>query len=149
MGKDTEYFESNRRVMTDFLPANYSKVLEIGCASGGFREHLNSALEYWGVEPNELAASHAASHLTKVLVGRYDQIEGSLPDHYFDLVVCNDVIEHMVDHVDFFINIKKKVKPGAYLVGSLPNIRHITALIKLLVLRDWPMRSLEYSIVRT
>jgi hypothetical protein len=36
------------------------------------------------------------SHLLKgyqVLVGTYDDIESELPDHYFDQIICNDVIE--------------------------------------------------------
>lgn len=138
MNKCDSYFEANRGVMSDFLPTSYDRVLEIGCASGGFSKYLTSAQEIWGVEPNQDAANRAATRMTRVLCGRYDQIENSLPDQYFDLVVCNDVIEHMVDHEAFFLDIRRKIKPGAYLVGSLPNVRHVTALFKLVVLKDWP-----------
>jgi 2-polyprenyl-3-methyl-5-hydroxy-6-metoxy-1,4-benzoquinol methylase len=106
--KPNSYFEANRGIMSDFLPEIYNKVLEIGCASGGFSKYLSAAQEIWGIEPNETAASCAASKLTKVLCGKYDQIESALPDRYFDLVVCNDVIEHMVDHHAFFQDIRKK-----------------------------------------
>ena len=138
MAKLGSYFEANRVIMSGFIPASYSNVLEIGCASGGFSKYLTLAQEIWGVEPDEVAASCASNKLTKVLCGRYDQIENLLPDQYFDLVVCNDVIEHMIDHEAFFLAIRKKIKPGSYLVGSLPNIRHVTALFKLLILKDWP-----------
>ncbi len=74
----------------------------------------------------------------RVLVGTYDEVASQLPDGHFDLVICNDVIEHMVDHDAFLEAIKKKMVRGGVIVGSIPNIRHITALAKLLIARDWP-----------
>ena len=124
--------------MARFLPKEYNRVLEIGCASGGFSDQLPKAREIWGVEPFDAAARTAATKLTRVLIGTYEQVSDNLPDNHFDLVICNDVIEHMSDHDAFLHAIRRKVAPNAYLIGSIPNIRHITALAKLLVLRDWP-----------
>lgn len=89
------------------------------------------------MEPNPEAATAAALKMHRVLVGRYDLLEHQLPDQYFDMVVCNDVIEHMDDHDAFLEAIKKKMRPGGWIVGSVPNVRHITALFKLLVTKDW------------
>jgi 2-polyprenyl-3-methyl-5-hydroxy-6-metoxy-1,4-benzoquinol methylase len=133
-----QYFTANRDAMSAFLPAHYERTLEIGCASGGFASNLTKAAETWGVEPHAPAAARAAKTMTRVLTGIYGEVVDQLPNHYFDLVICNDVIEHMPDHDAFLRDIRSKVRPGAYLVGSLPNIRHITALVKLLFLRDWP-----------
>lgn len=67
-----------------------------------------------------------------------DRTAAALPDQHFDMVICNDVIEHMVDHDHFLEHIKTKMRPGACIVGSIPNVRHLTALFKLLVAKDWP-----------
>jgi 2-polyprenyl-3-methyl-5-hydroxy-6-metoxy-1,4-benzoquinol methylase len=124
--------------MVRFLPASYRRVLEVGCAAGGFSAHLKSPCEVWGVEPNSAAAEAAALRMHKVLVGTYIAVAPELPERYFDLVVCNDVIEHMDDHDAFLEAIKQKMAPGGHIVGSVPNVRHITALFKLLVQKDWP-----------
>ena len=124
--------------MTKYLPQTYERVLEVGCGAGGFFDHLRQPCEVWGVEPNPEAAQAARKKLHRVLTGRFDRIADELPDGYFDVVVCNDVIEHMDDHDAFLEAIKFKLQPGGHIVGSIPNVRHITALFKLLIAKDWP-----------
>jgi 2-polyprenyl-3-methyl-5-hydroxy-6-metoxy-1,4-benzoquinol methylase len=135
---DLQYFQADRGPMVRFLPSSYRRVLEIGCAAGGFSDHLRLPCEIWGVEPNPEAAEAATQKMHRVLIGTYGAVAGDLPERYFDLVVCNDVIEHMDDHDAFLEAIKQKMAPGGHIVGSIPNVRHITALFKLLVQRDWP-----------
>lgn len=111
-------------------------MLEIGCGAGAFSSQIE-AEERWGVEPNASAAAEARTKLTRVVTGLYDDAEAALPDRHFDLVIANDVIEHMPDHDRFLQRIKEKMAPGAALVGSVPNVRALTQLAKLLVLKDW------------
>jgi SAM-dependent methyltransferase len=68
---------------------------------------------------------------------KYDNISGLIPDNYFDLVICNDVIEHMPDHESFLSSIKTKIKDDGCLIGSIPNVRFYKNLIRLMVFRDW------------
>lgn len=138
MEKAGHYYRANRGIMAAFLPEHYDRVLEVGCGSGVFAGQLRQACEQWGVEPNTAAAAEAAKRMDRVLTGVYDQVADQIPDRYFDLVICNDVIEHMSDHDRFLQDIKAKLRPGGYIVGSIPNVRHITALYKLLIKKDWP-----------
>ena len=117
-------------------PGNLGRVLEIGCASGIFIESLE-ATERWGVEPNEVVACQARDRGINVLVGLYAEVESSLPDAHFELIVINDVIEHMTDHEQFLLDVKKKLSPQGCLIGSVPNIRHLSELLKLVVMKDW------------
>ena len=119
------------------LPEQYSKVLEVGCGEGNFRINLSQENEYWGVEPIEASARRASKKLDKVLIGTFNEMFDQIPDGYFDLVICNDVIEHMTDHEEFFQSIKKKIKKEGCLVASIPNVRYILNLIELLVKKDW------------
>ncbi len=133
----TGYFFQGRAEMGEFLPRSYQRVLEIGCGAGEFVLLLNPGCETWGIEMNQQAASVAASRIENLLVGRYDELENELPDAYFDLVVCNDVMEHVVDHDAFLESVRRKMIPGAFLVASVPNVRHARNLFNLLVMRDW------------
>lgn len=131
------YVQLERREVAALLPPQYSKVLEIGCGTGEFRNNLDQKHEYWGVEPVEAVVGVAKSRLDRVLVGTYRQVEALVPDEYFDLVVCNDVIEHMPDHDEFLQSIRRKITKGGYLVASIPNVRYILNLWELLVHRNW------------
>ena len=137
MGKERRYFQLYRPEMVEFLPMDYEKVLEIGCGEGCFAKNLKSNCEIWGVEMDEEAANVASSRFTRVLHGKFMDVYAELPDEYFDLVICNDVIEHMEDHELFFKIIKPKMKNGHFLIGSIPNVRNWVNLYELLLKKDW------------
>ncbi|MBF8247490.1 MAG: hypothetical protein HW374_290 [Bacteroidetes bacterium] len=132
-----DYYQYNRKEMLQFLPETYSRVLEIGCGEGNFLMQLRGANESWGVEPDKNSAEIASQKLTKVFAARYDQIAEEIPNDYFDLIICNDVIEHMNDHDWFFDSIRTKLRNSGSLVASLPNVRYVRNLFELLVLKDW------------
>jgi len=131
------YSANLRSEVSLFLPNNYDRILEIGCSYGTFRKNLSSAHEYWGVEPDVNVAEVARQNLDIVLTGFYDGVANQLPEEFFDLVICNDVIEHLADPDHFLEAIKCKMTPGGYLIGSIPNVRHISNLKNLLVHKDW------------
>ncbi len=132
-----KYFSYERDEMVPFLPSKCEKVLEVGCAEGGFRKHFPEECEYWGVEMNPDAAAKALQSLDKVLVGTFQNVAQQIPENYFDVVICNDVIEHMEDHAAFIESLKANLNSGGVLVGSVPNVRFQKNLIELLVRRDW------------
>jgi 2-polyprenyl-3-methyl-5-hydroxy-6-metoxy-1,4-benzoquinol methylase len=131
------YYHTARAEIVPLLPESYGTVLEVGCGEGAFASYLREGIELWGCELNPKAAEAAASHFHKILVGKFSDVLHGIPDRYFDLVICNDVIEHMEDHDSFLDSIQFKMKPGAILVGSVPNVRHIRNLYNLIVKKDW------------
>lgn len=137
MAKSREYYQSNRSNLVDLLPQAYHRVLEVGCAEGCFSSNLDPEAEIWGVEMDSCAAEIAKKRMKKVVRGAYMDVADQLPDDYFDLVICNDVIEHMPDADGFLDEIKKKMTRGAWLMGSVPNVRHYANLFFLLILKDW------------
>ena len=132
-----QYSANLRSEVAAFLPTHYHKALEIGCSYGTFRKNLEQPNEYWGIEPNPAVAQKAGQYLDKVLTGLFEEVLDQLPDSYFDLVICNDVIEHMADPDWFLELIKSKMTANASLVGSIPNVRHISNLKALLIQKDW------------
>lgn len=131
------YYQGVRKEVARFLPEEYSRVLEVGCGEGGFHSNLKSGCEHWGIEPVQRAADIARYKLHRVIESSYHEALGQLPDNYFDLVICNDVVEHMVNPDEFFRTIKQKLSGKACLVGSIPNVRYIGNLFELLFLKDW------------
>lgn len=134
------YFQLPRNEMVTYLPASYQYVLEIGCGEGVFFENVNEGVEYWGVELDPEAAKIASKKMYRVLTGKAEEVLSQLPLGYFDLIICNDVIEHMIDYDFFFQEIKKHLQPSGVLVGSIPNMRYWKCLFELLVFKDWKYR---------
>ena len=66
----------------------------------------------------------------------FDDAEPKLPLGFFDVVICNDVIEHMADHASFFGTVAKFIAPGM-IIGSIPNVRHYVNMVEYLVKKDW------------
>jgi 2-polyprenyl-3-methyl-5-hydroxy-6-metoxy-1,4-benzoquinol methylase len=137
IGKPYDYAVSDRPEVAALLLPGHHRVLEIGCAKGGFRTSLEPAAEVWGIEPNAAAAEQAARRGYRMLVGTFEAVAPQCPDAHFDLVVCNDVIEDIADHDRFLEDIKVKVAPGGHIVGSVPNVRYFGNVFKLLALKDW------------
>jgi 2-polyprenyl-3-methyl-5-hydroxy-6-metoxy-1,4-benzoquinol methylase len=131
------YYQGIRPDVSQLLPSKYTKVLEIGCGAGGFAENLKNTCQVWGIEPVAEVAKIAQQRMDKVLVGTYESVYDDLPDNYFDLVICNDVIEHLPDPDGFFKSIKSKLDPNAHLIGSVPNVRYVWNLYELLIKKDW------------
>lgn len=134
-------FTNLRKEVVPLLPSHYKKVLEIGCGEGRFSLNLDKDCEYWGVEPNRQAASVASERHQHVLQGTFEDAYPKLPDDYFDLVICNDVIEHMADHAEFLEKIKVKLVPGAYIIGSVPNVRYLGNIYEMLIKKEWEYKS--------
>lgn len=138
--KTQNYFRNSRSEMCEFLPGRYERVLEIGCGEGLFRANLTLPNTYVGVEPEAKPAAVARNVLDQVLVGTFDEVADQLPRRHFDLVICNDVIEHMPDHDRFLDKIKEYISQDGVLVGSIPNMRYLPVMRELLVDRDWRYR---------
>ena len=133
------YFIRSRIEMLKFLPDKFSNVLEIGCGQGEFGKLVKKTFKtnYTGIEIDPEAALVAKKHLDYVLIGdAFEQLQ-ILPDHSFDLLICNDVIEHLTTPEILFRNIRIKMRPNSTLVCSIPNIRVLGNLIHLLINKDF------------
>ena len=108
ISKEDNYYISKRQDMLKFIDIKVSRILEIGCGEGNFATNFTD-VEYWGVEPVTQHAKAAEQKGFKILNGLYEDVEDKIPNAYFDLIVCNDVIEHMLEPIGFLKNVKKKL----------------------------------------
>lgn len=124
--------------MLPLVPANAKRVLDVGCHTGGFGVTLKEerGCEVWGVEPDPGAAAIAETFLDRVFVGPYSCDLG-IPDASFDLVVFNDVLEHLSEPWDVLRTVKRHLKPSGTVVVSLPNLLHQSNLLHMLRDRDF------------
>ncbi len=133
------YPDNPRPEMHPFVPIAARRVLEVGCHTGAFGAALKAQtpdVQVWGVEPHPEAAAVAAGRLDRVYVQPYDAA-CPLPVQYFDAVVFNDVLEHIVDPWASLRLARRHVAPGGVVVASIPNLLHQHNLQHLLLERDF------------
>jgi 2-polyprenyl-3-methyl-5-hydroxy-6-metoxy-1,4-benzoquinol methylase len=113
-----------RRVVefnSDRLPPRASgHALELGCAGGGYLEHLaNLGFSVEGVEPNARAAAVAAARGFRVQSAQVESMEP--PEKAPDLIVGWMVLEHLHDPLGCLRRLHAWAAPGAWLAISVPN----------------------------
>lgn len=136
------YFSNPRPELLPLVPKQARRVLELGCGDGAFARAFLAQVpgcEYWGVEPSQNAARIAANHF-KVLARDIDGALAELPAHHFDLLIGNDVLEHLPDPARTLESLRAKLAPGAKLFLSVPNVRFLPVLLELLLRKDWRYR---------
>ena len=109
------------------------RILDIGCGSG---RHTSAAYRFKNVVAIGIDRSHAELIEAQARLKLHDQLgehgggiwgltmadAGALPfeDHFFDLVICCEVLEHIADDERVAREIIRVLKPGHHLVVSVP-----------------------------
>ena len=131
------YEDWDRAEVLPFVPEGISSLLDIGCAFGGFGAALKTArpdLEVFGIEPEACSAEIAATLSDGVMTGWFPE---AMPSDKFDCIVFNDVLEHMSDPWSALEIAGGVVNDCGRVVASIPNVRHYTVLVPLLVKGRW------------
>ena len=136
--KDKSYYGHTRPEMLKYIPKNAKRILEIGCGQANFSFQLSKEdVEIWGVEPDVNAANVASKRLFKVLTGTLDDTINNLPDNYFDVIIMNDVLEHLLYPWEDLKNLKQKLSDNGVTVSSIPNVRYSKNIFKMIFKKDW------------
>ena len=134
---ENQYYGLQRAEIARLIVGQPKIILDIGCANGCFKRNIQWDCDYYGVEPFHEAAQEAMKNGIRVYEGFYHEVSDQIPDAHFDLIVCNDVIEHMADPWSFLKGLQRKLAPKGYVIGSLPNVRYLPNLRNLLLFKDW------------
>ena len=137
--KADDYYRADKSRMLAYVPASARSVFDVGCAAGAFGESLKAqrpGLEVWGVEAVESAATEAGAVLDHVVVGTFPEVVPEL-GRTFDVVVFNDVLEHLVDPWAALLAAHRLTKPGGVAIASVPNVRNWRTIIDLVRHGRW------------
>lgn len=139
--KADAYFGNLRRDIEPLLPAHAAQVLEVGCGAGATLHWLKQAGRAGrtvGVELSESAAAVARGRVDELLVGNAETLlPGPFAPASFDLVLCLDVLEHMIDPWAFMARVQALLGPGGQVIASIPNVRHLRVVLDLLLAGRW------------
>jgi SAM-dependent methyltransferase len=99
------------------LATETGAVLDVGCGEQPYGSLLSRARSYQGLD---FAESHA-----RLRYGRDDTTYVSgypwpVPDRSIDLVVCTEVLEHVLDSPELLTELRRCLRPGGRLLMTVP-----------------------------
>ncbi len=138
--KNGHYFANPRSDILPLLPSACERVLELGCGTGATLKWLKDGQHCQhtcGVELFPQAAKLAAQVADQVVQGDIEHMQLPWPPAQFDVILCLDVLEHLVDPWQVLARLTAYLKPGGRLIASIPNVRNWRALGPLLFAGRW------------
>lgn len=83
-------------------------------------------------------AEKARLHADEIMVGDAEHlIDTAFEGRRFDVILCLDVIEHMVDPWRFVSTLPRLLAPAGMVILSIPNVRNLAVTLPLIVRGQW------------
>lgn len=127
----TERYFSNARVdLLNLIPEDkkMGSILEIGAGSGDtllYAKKNGFADKIYGIELCKIDNSHQnSSEFEQFIIGNIEELEFSFEEEIFDVIICGDVLEHLINPYEIVLKLKKYMKKDALFIASIPNIRY-------------------------
>jgi 2-polyprenyl-3-methyl-5-hydroxy-6-metoxy-1,4-benzoquinol methylase len=115
------------------MPVKYpgtAPVLDVGCGNGQRLLELQTkgCTNLFGVEPTSESAEQARLHTSADI--RCSLLSGAeLPEAHFQLVIMNQVLEHVPSPTETLRLIRRMLRPGGVLYLTVPNFSSIESRI--------------------
>ena len=133
--KGSSYYGLVRSGLLDLIPSGTKRLLDVGCGEGqtSLAAKRRFQLEATGIELHAPAAAIASTKLDRVIVGDVETVTLDFPEGYFDCILCADVLEHTRDPWETLRRLRTHLSEDGVLIASIPNIRHISTVMKILL----------------
>lgn len=141
--KTDGYFKNIRKELLDLIPQKnkYGSMLEIGAGSGAtliYAKKKSYAQSIFGVELCTVANSFQQSkEFENFIIGNIENIELPFNQEQFDVILCADVLEHLVNPYDVIKKMHPYLKNNGVFITSLPNIRQMQMLKQIYINGDF------------
>ena len=141
--KPFQYFSSVRYDLISLIPdGDDIKVLEIGAGGGDTILELKrsgKAKEVTGVELMEIENSNQQNpSIDKFYFGNIETDDIELPLNYYNVIICGDVLEHLLDPWTVVSRLSRLLRSEGVLIISCPNIRHFSAFKEIFIKGSFP-----------
>jgi 2-polyprenyl-3-methyl-5-hydroxy-6-metoxy-1,4-benzoquinol methylase len=136
--KDGKYFSNTRVDLISLLPKQkVGRLLELGAGSCDTLVEIKRqglAEVVVGVELMKLPGTNQENKLIDELIfGDFETLNNQFKADSFDVIICGDVLEHLVDPWSVVQKLKRLLKPGGLFLISCPNIRYYETFVNIFI----------------
>ncbi len=114
------------------LPARGLKILNVGGGDSADLWHLVEENDVFLVDGAKSGVESAQAHGIKASLADLES-PLSFPDEKFDVVICKDVLEHLVAPINLAQEMNRVLKPDGVLVVSVPNHFYLLFRIRMML----------------
>lgn len=136
-----EYYDMDQSEILDLIDVDVEAALEIGCATGLMLDALQKrgVKRIVGIEYVPTIADQAKRRCptATVLCGDINMIADQDIGSEFDLIIASMVLEHLTNPWDILFRLKGLLRQDGQIIGTLPNIRHHSVTLPLLLQGKW------------
>jgi 2-polyprenyl-3-methyl-5-hydroxy-6-metoxy-1,4-benzoquinol methylase len=129
-------FDSTIFLLRKAFPSGSFKLLDIGCGKGYITNQIKKVFsnsEVSGFDYSLSAIEFACRNFKEIDFYVADAYNPPFSENYFDIIVCNNLWEHVPDPIFLLSKISKILKPGGYLIVSTPNRYQLKNILRVLI----------------
>jgi 2-polyprenyl-3-methyl-5-hydroxy-6-metoxy-1,4-benzoquinol methylase len=132
---ENSYYDLPREEILNLIPSTTKHLLDVGCGSGTLAAAAKAKYkidEVVGIEKHEGASKKAALKIDKLICGDIEKVALEFSEKHFNCIICADILEHLVNPESILDKLKTILSDDGVLITSIPNIRHIVPLLKII-----------------
>ncbi|MBN2895952.1 MAG: class I SAM-dependent methyltransferase [Campylobacterales bacterium] len=141
--KEEGYFLNIRRELLELIPDHlrHGSILEVGAGSGetlryakehGYADHI------YGIELTyRQNVVDDINQFDAFIFGNIEDLNLEFEPEQFDIIICADVLEHLINPAEVLKKLKKYLKNGGIIISSIPNFRAWSNLKKICIDGDF------------
>ena len=131
------YFAPVLKELPRYLDIKKAKVLDVGCGTGVFMKSLidSGCSQFHGIDGFSEFANRALERGYQEVKIIDDLNISKIPydDNLFDLVICKDVFEHLLNPIHVLKEMQRVLKPNGLLLLHVPNQFTLSGRVRFLI----------------
>jgi methionine biosynthesis protein MetW len=128
-----------REILAKLLRGNRCKVLDVGCGDGSLLGPFCKYQKCYGVDVSEAQLKQAEARGIRTYRADLESKELPFDGECFDLIVCSETIEHLLDVDNLLHEIHRTLRLGGTFILTFPNVNQPVSWL-MQILFDLPPR---------
>lgn len=121
------------------------KILDVGCGDGSLLEPFSKHQDCYGVDISEAQLKKAHDKNIKTSPVNLETEKLPFPKSFFDLVICSETIEHLLDIDNLLLEINRALQFDGTFILTFPNVNQPISWLIQVVFDLPPVYSARYK----
>lgn len=134
-----------RRIIQQMIGNKRCKILDVGCGDGNLLQPFCELHECYGVDISEAQLKKARAKKLRAFRVNIETKKLPFQNDFFDLVICSETIEHLLEIDNLFLEINRTLKPKGIFILTFPNVNQPVSWLIQVALDLTPVYSARYK----